>query len=83
VRIDPPVTDEERRSMPARIELRPDELEVLESFLRRRPQLSRELSEELAKWFAPELAKRTGLVAGSNERILSLAYARATGKDRA
>lgn len=83
VRIDPPVSEEERQAMPARIELRPDELEVLESFLRRRPQLSRELAEELAKWFAPELARRTGLVAASNERILSLAYARATGKDRA
>jgi uncharacterized RDD family membrane protein YckC len=82
VRIDPPVTDEERRALPARIELRPDELEVLEALLRRRPQLTRELAEELAKWFAPELAKRTGLVAASNERILSLAYARATGKDR-
>jgi uncharacterized RDD family membrane protein YckC len=82
VRIDPPVTEEERQAMPARIDLRPDELEVLEAFLRRRPQLTRELSEELARWFAPELAKRTGLVAESNERILSLAYARATGKDR-
>lgn len=83
VRIDPPVTEEERQAMPARVDLRPEELEIIETYLRRRPQLTREQAEEIARWFAPDLARRTGLQAASNERILALAYARATGKDRA
>lgn len=82
VRIVPPVSDEERRSMPARIDLRPEEIEVIESFLRRRRTLSDERAEELAQHFGPELSARTGLEARSWERVLTLAYARATGKDR-
>jgi uncharacterized RDD family membrane protein YckC len=82
VRIVPPVSEEERRSMPARIDLRPEEIEVIESFLRRRKTLSDERAEELAQHFGPELSARTGLEARSWERVLTLAYARATGKDR-
>lgn len=82
VRIVPPVSEEERRSMPARIDLRPEELEVIESFLRRRRTLSDERAEELAQHFGPELSARTGLEARTWERVLTLAYARASGKDR-
>jgi uncharacterized RDD family membrane protein YckC len=83
VRIEPPVSEEERQALPARVDLTREELAVLESFLRRRPALSDERAEELARLFGPELSERTGLQAPSWERVLTLAYARATGKDRA
>ncbi|MEQ1503080.1 MAG: RDD family protein [Myxococcota bacterium] len=82
VRIDPPVSEEERQALPARIDLRPEEIEVIESFLRRRRSLSDERAEELANHFAPALVERTGIEAPTAERVLTLAYARVTGKDR-
>lgn len=80
--ITPPVTEAERQALPARVDLRPDELEVIEQLLRRRRTLNPERAEELAEQFAPVLAARTGIHAASHERVLALAYARATGKDR-
>lgn len=82
VRIEPPVSEEERRALPARVDLLPEELEVIESFLRRRRQLSNERADELANHFAPALRRRSGIESSSDERVLALAYARATGKDR-
>lgn len=81
-RIDPPVTDEERRALPARVHLSPEEIEVIEAFLARRPQLGRERAEDLARHLGPALSAREGVVAPTWERVLALAYARATGRDR-
>lgn len=80
--ISPPVSDEERRSMPARVDLSREELSAIEAFLRRRSRLSGERAEELAWLFGPTLSERTGVKADTWERVLTLAYARAVGKDR-
>lgn len=82
VAIDPPVTEEERRSMPARVVLERSELQTLEAFLRRRRKLSDERAEELAAFFGPALSERTGIEAPTWERVLTLAYAKATGRER-
>ncbi|MBX2797676.1 MAG: RDD family protein [Myxococcales bacterium] len=82
VRISPAVTEQERQAMPASVMLSNEELQVIESFLRRRPRLSDDRAEELARFFGPALSDRTGIEAPSWERVLTLAYARATGRDR-
>lgn len=82
VRIDPPVTEEERQGLPAGVDLSSEELATLEAFLRRRSKLSAERAEELAWLFGPALSERTGIEAPTWERVLVLAYARATGKDQ-
>lgn len=82
VAVDPPVTEAERRALPPRVDLRRDEIEVIEAFLRRRRYLTATRAEELAAYLGPALAARTGVTAPSWERVLALAYARATGKDR-
>ena len=82
VPIVPPVTPEERQSLPARVELARSEIRAIESLLRRRSRLTDERAEELASFFAPEVTRRTGIEAYSAERVLTLAYARATGRDR-
>jgi uncharacterized RDD family membrane protein YckC len=82
VPIEPPVSDEERQGLPAGVTLSNDELATLERFLRRRHALGRERSEELAWLFGPALSARTGIEAATWERVLVLAYARATGKDQ-
>lgn len=82
VTIHPPVTDEERRELPGRVDLDREELAVIEEFLRRRRTLSDERAEELAWSLGPALSERTGVQASTWERVLTLAYARATGKDR-
>jgi uncharacterized RDD family membrane protein YckC len=81
IRIEPPVSDEERQGLPAGVELTAEELATLEAFLRRRDRLSAERVEELAWLFGPALSERTGIEAPTWERVLVLAYARATGKD--
>jgi uncharacterized RDD family membrane protein YckC len=81
VRIEPPVSDAERQQLPAGVDLSPEELATLEAFLRRRDRLSPERVEELAWLFGPALSERTGIEAPTWERVLVLAYARATGKD--
>lgn len=80
--IDPPVSEAERQALPPRVVLSRDEISVIESFLRRRRMLSNERAEELAILFGPKLTERTGVTAPTWERVLALAYARATGKDR-
>jgi uncharacterized RDD family membrane protein YckC len=82
IRIDPPVSEEERQALPARVHLTPEEREALEAFLVRRPRLNALRAEELAAHFGPALSAREGVVAPTWERVLTLAYARATGKDR-
>ena len=68
--------------MPARVDMSRDEIALVEEFLRRRRTLSAERAEELARLYGPALAERTGVTAPTWERVLALAYARATGKDR-
>ena len=82
VNVEPPVTEEERQALPPSVHLTNQELQVIEAFLRRRPRLSNERAEDLAKLFAPTVTDRTGVEASSAERVLALAYARATGRDR-
>lgn len=82
LRVEPPVSEEERRALPSRVDLNRQELAVIEAFLRRRHRFSDERAEELAWNFGPALAERTGIQANTWERTLTLAYARATGKDR-
>ena len=82
VALDPPVTEEERQSLPPAVRLSNEELQVIEAFLRRRRRLSDERAEELARFFAPTVTEREGVEAPTAERVLALAYARATGRDR-
>ena len=82
LRIEPPVTDEERERLPGRVDLDRAEIEAIETFLRRRSQLSAERAEELAALFGPALGERTGVSAPTWTRVLALCYARAVGKDR-
>lgn len=81
VRVTPPVTEAERQSLPAAVVLDADELATLEAFLRRRRTLSPERAEELAALYGPAVEARHGVHAPTWERVLVLAYARATGKD--
>lgn len=83
VRIDPPVSEAERQALPARVDLTRAEQDVIEALLRRRRSLSDARAEELAWLLGPQLSEATGIEAPSWERVLTLAYARATGKDRA
>jgi uncharacterized RDD family membrane protein YckC len=82
VRIEPPITEEERREIPMRVDLSREELRVIESFLARRKQLGDQRAEELAALYGPALARRTGVMASTWTRVLTLAYARSTGADR-
>ena len=82
VRIEPPVSEEERQAMPAQIRLGTEERRVLEVFLRRLPKLSRQRAEELAALYGPALESRTGWRAETWTRTLVLAYAKSTGKER-
>jgi uncharacterized RDD family membrane protein YckC len=82
VLIAPPVSEEERQAMPARIPLARHEIALIEVLIRRRRQLTEERMEELAALFGPKLTEQTGLEAPTWRRVLVLAYARATGRDR-
>ena len=77
-----PVTEEERLTLPVRVSLSREELQVIEELLRRRSRLSAHRMEELAELYGPTLAERTGVQADTWLRVLELAYARSTGKDR-
>jgi len=55
---------------------------VVEEFLRRRSRMSTERADELAELLAPGLTETTGVEAPTPERVIVLAYARATGRDR-
>ena len=83
VPIHPPVTEAERRALPPRVDLTRAEVAAVETLLRRRSRLSDGRVEELSQLLAPALTEATGVEAASHERVLVLAYARATGRDRA
>ena len=68
--------------MPAGVSLAAEEVRVIEDFLWRRPRLSEGRAEELAALYGPALSERTGVQAPTWTRVLTLAYARATGRDR-
>ncbi|MCB9689547.1 MAG: stage II sporulation protein M [Alphaproteobacteria bacterium] len=82
VRIEPPVSEDERLALPAKVDLRAAEVEAIEGLLSRRRELGSDRTEELARSLAPVLSERTGVEAATAERVLQLVYARATGKDR-
>ena len=79
--IEPPVTEGERQALPIRVTLRGDERRAIEALLRRRRRLSTARAEEIAAVLGPRLGEREGVVAGTWLRTLTLAYARATGRD--
>jgi len=81
VRVMPPVTEEERQALPPSVDLSAEELATLEAFMRRRRSLSPERTEELAGLYGPAITEQFGVEAPTWERVLVLAYARATGKD--
>jgi uncharacterized RDD family membrane protein YckC len=83
VPIEPPIRDDERQALPARVELGRDELAAIEELIRRRKRLGPERVEELAEDLGRVLAESPGVIAPTWERTLTLAYARATGRDRA
>lgn len=80
--VEPLVTEEERQTLPARVMLSPREITIIEDFLRRRKKFAPARIEELAALCGPQIGQRTGIEADSWERVLLLAYARATGRDR-
>ena len=82
VQIVPPVSEVERQALPAGVSLDRDELLAIETLLRRRRRLTAARTEELAKLLGPGLQDRTGIEADSWERVLTLAYAVAVGKER-
>ncbi len=82
VAFSPPISDEERASMPPIVRLRRDEIRAIEDLLRRRHRFSEARAEELAGYCAPPLVERTGVEASSPLRALTLAWARSTGRDR-
>lgn len=81
VAIEPPVTEGERQSLPIRVTLRPEERRAIEALLRRSKRLSPGRVEELAALLGPRVAAREGVTAETWLRTLTLAYARATGRD--
>lgn len=78
---DPPVSEGERQALPIRVTLRGDERRAIEGLLRRRGRISAARVEELASLLGPRIAEREGVVAPTWLRTLTLAYARATGRD--
>lgn len=79
--IEPPVSEEERRALPVKVTLTRRERRAIEDLLRRRLSFTDDYLEELAGHLAPKLGAREGIEASSSLRLLTLAYARATGKD--
>jgi len=82
VELNTPVTDEERENLPVRVRMSREEVQVVESFLRRKKQLSGPRAMELAAIFAPTLMEREGVEGTDPVRVLELSYARTLGKDR-
>lgn len=82
VPVEPPVTEEERRDLPLRVDLSRSEQATIEELLRRRARLTPERVEELASFLGPALGDRTGIRSSSWLRVLTLAYARAVGRER-
>lgn len=78
VRIVPPPTPQELATLPERVMLSSDEIEALELFLRRAPELTTLRAHELAELVAPVLAARHGARYTDPTRFLALLYAKAT-----
>lgn len=76
---DAPPTDAELAALPGRLALRPDELDAIELFLRRRT-LSAPRRRELAELIAPPLAARLGVVYDDPERLIAALFVRARGR---
>jgi uncharacterized RDD family membrane protein YckC len=80
-RIEPPTAKELAR-LPAAIALLPSEVRVVELYLRRRPHLSSERSEELSELAVDAVGSRVGIRIPASSRSLELLYLRATGGSR-
>jgi uncharacterized RDD family membrane protein YckC len=77
LRLDPPASAAELRSLPQRIPLSGDELDAVELFLRRVGKLSPLRENELAEMVAPIFAKRVGSRYKDASRFLAVLHSRA------
>jgi uncharacterized RDD family membrane protein YckC len=77
LRLDPPASAAELRSLPQRIPLSGDELDAVELFLRRVGKLSPLRENELAEMVAPIFAKRVGGRYKDASRFLAVLHHRA------
>ncbi|UQA59578.1 RDD family protein [Polyangium aurulentum] len=83
IRIEPPPTDKELRSIPQRLPLSGEELEAIDLFLRRKDKLGPAREEELASMVAPIFAKRMGVRYKDATRFLMLLHFRANTRRKA
>jgi hypothetical protein len=83
IRIEPPPTDKELRSLPQRLPLSGDELDAIDLFLRRRARFGVAREEELAAMIAPIFARRIGVRYKDATRFLMLLHYRANERRRA
>jgi hypothetical protein len=81
LRLDPAMTDEERRALPTGVALSRAERTAIEAWMRRARDLSAVRAEELAGLLAGPLSERTGVRGATATRTLALAWARATGRE--
>jgi uncharacterized RDD family membrane protein YckC len=79
----PEPSPQELASLPASVVLLPSEVQAVELYLRRRPWLSNERSEELAELAIETIGKRLRLPRRSPSRLLEILYLRAHGGSRA
>jgi uncharacterized RDD family membrane protein YckC len=77
LRLDPPPSPAELRSLPQRLPLSGEELDAIELFLRRAGRLSRAREVELAEMVAPIFARRLGLRYSDAPRLLGVLHYRA------
>jgi uncharacterized RDD family membrane protein YckC len=77
LRLDPPPSPAELRSLPQRLPISGDELDAIELFLRRAGKLSRAREDELAEMVAPIFAKRIGIRYKDAARLLGVLHYRA------
>lgn len=80
--LDPPISEAERQDLPHGVELRGPERRVIEALLRRRVRLGVARTEELATPLAERVGARAGVHAATATRVIELAWARATGRER-
>lgn len=81
--IEPPLSDEERQSLPVSVVLSREERRIIEDFVRRRRTLGPSRAEELAEKLAPSITSRSGIEAPTATRVLVLAYAALVGRSDA
>jgi uncharacterized RDD family membrane protein YckC len=77
-----PPTAEELSWLPVEAALLPNEVEAIELYLRRRPSLPEERSNELAQLAATAIGARLHVRYRSSRRLLEVLYLRATGGPR-